>query len=92
MRYEILDQICSRFICQTSNLDLVVSLLKQLVAEWPHAMTLFVGKIKDVLDVLPDLDIRLAKKFLDSIRPLILLNKDFSDSLMLIFRKLSFAR
>jgi hypothetical protein len=72
----------------------MLSLLKRLVTESSRSMLfLFVERIKETLDVLPDLSIQIAERFFDCIRPIILMNgRGFYDHLMLVFRKLSFSR
>ncbi|KAI8331312.1 FANCI solenoid 4-domain-containing protein [Chlamydoabsidia padenii] len=91
-RIEILEQITSRVVSQSSSSLHFLDLLEKLTTTCPYEIEKYISHIKDTLDYLSLLSLSTAKKLLTATQPVSLCNHQFRDGLILVLRKSMFSR
>ncbi|KAK9764538.1 hypothetical protein K7432_007870 [Basidiobolus ranarum] len=92
VRTEILDQILARVVAKANSVGSFLNLLDIIVKECPQTLTNYISRIKEALDYLSYLSFPAAEHLLKGLKPIVMMNSSFRDSLMLVLRKGMFSR
>jgi Fanconi anemia group I protein len=92
VRPAILEQIFNRVVTKSASAIAFIALLKDIVDECPHSVLKFLSKVKEVLDYLALLPLKIAEGLLDAVKSIIPLDQSFRDHLALVLRKAMFSK
>ncbi|KAI8989516.1 FANCI solenoid 4-domain-containing protein [Pilobolus umbonatus] len=92
IRTEILEQITSRIISRSPSSSHFLLLLKKIIENNPNTIEKHLSYIKDTLDYLSFLPTPIALTLLEAIQPILKINDQFRNGLILILRKSLFAK
>lgn len=92
VRSEILEQITSRIMTRSNSAIDFIKLLDNIIRDHPYTIEKYLSSLKDTLDMLSYLPLKIAERLLNAIRPISKSNQQFRDGLILVLRKSLFSK
>ncbi|KAK9139320.1 hypothetical protein Scep_009001 [Stephania cephalantha] len=92
-RNEIIEQCKARILClKPQQNQAIIKLLGCLVRSYPYLMLEHVARLKELLDYFTYMHFKTASSLVTALLPLIKLNRDLQDYIILVLRKALFRR